>query len=294
MAIPTTGGPKLRRTLRTLRAIEPDVPIVLVYDWGHPHRDGYGSQADVGANADACGAEVVELALDPRPASPLSELHNAAMRAADAEWVALIHDDFVFNPAVTCVLSRWRWWLDNQGPERTAGGMLSFYGLFHQNVPNPWHIALDEGDRMDLESPVVWAALKAATAGARVYFPHRVPDARFRPVPGQPFSVLAAVVDRPRPWPMLAPISIVSRRAWERFPWEPAWSPWYDAQFPQDAIRDGLTFWALPAEPAIHVGTATRPADPPSCGSFADLAKARYGETFEAFADTFFTTEDCP
>lgn len=168
VCIIATGGPKVLRCVRSLRAMEPHLPIHVLMD--QTTNTWLANQSNPSLDQLLCMANVFALGLRENPAQ-VNGAFNAGVR-----WMAslgythacCLHDDLIF-PA----LAETRHYLTNRfaqiesEPDLAAASGIAF-GHFEALVFWPgnvkhqsgnWHRAPAEWDALDLESDAVWRRL---------------------------------------------------------------------------------------------------------------------------------------
>lgn len=272
----STGGHKIVRAIRSLRRIEPDIPIHVVLDvasntWRsnlNPPVAWFESQPNVRVRCFANNSYIN------------GNLNEGMkwMREIGYEYACLLHDDIIFSPLEIHHGSLSETF--NYPLLKESSG-LSF-GLFQAFVDKQvWRREPAEWDKMDLESVGFWQQLFPGgrpadyyKKGGRVYELH-FPE----------FFVQHLGVEKAYTWTRLGPTGmIVPVDKWEAIGgFDETRGIFYDSEYPAVCAEKGWPrVFLVPNIPHLHLHNQ-------SIG-YADLATGIWNDTEKAFLDRFGQT----
>lgn len=162
----STGGNKISRALRSLRRMEPDLPLHVCFDVQSKTWEESGGSPDLSDIPN-----VLTSSYESNSNRWINGTLNAAMRwmrALNYTHACLLHDDVVFSPLLSSRHSLSEWFARIRTTPRlqsAAALSLSSMEAFvpHEGSirgqPGNWHQSAAEWDSMDLESTELWRRL---------------------------------------------------------------------------------------------------------------------------------------
>lgn len=281
VAFISTGGTKMMRALRSLRRMEPSLPVHIVFDtsakaWGRNN------------------AEVPYNHFESQPNVHVRHVHSTGwingtfnagvgwMRELGFSRACLIHDDTVFSPLADNHgdLSNWIAKAESDPTLSAASGLSlsSMEALVNTGREGIWERSPDEWDRTDIESDAVWRTMLPGGVSA-MYFGSPGSDDG---VSLGNWFVKYFVTERIISMARLGPAGfIVPIAAWEASGgFGERDGIFYDMEYPILTARLGLPpVLAIPNAPFLHLHNQST--------AFGDPAVGIWGHDLQSFIEKY-------
>lgn len=274
----STGGEKMVRALRSLRRVEPDLPVHIVMDLSS-RTWGKNSQSPALSWFEAQPSTLVRGVTNT---AYINGALNAGMRWMEElghSHGCLFHDDVIFSPLHPLQLT-------NLFKENFPPASALTFSLLQAFVPKVWQRPAAEWDAIDLESQDVWQKL----LGEPKYWTEAEGVPEIHPKDWT-FFVQYHCVNRPLTWPRLGPTGqIVPMNTWHEVGcFDETCGIFYDIQYPAECRRRGLPpIYIIPSVPHLHLHNQTIGYADPALGIWANTMKAfsnLYGDYHEFWKD---------
>jgi hypothetical protein len=288
-----TGGPKVMRAVRSLRHMEPDIPIHVLMDMTTNTYFRNQSNPSLDDLRTLPNVKVLGLRENSAMVNGAFNAGVAWMEELGFDRACCLHDDLIFPSLLETqgYLSNWFHLLETEADFREASGIA--FGHFEALVFWPgnikhqsgnWHRAPAEWDTMDLESEEVWKRLCVdGVPEHEVDFPSMNFFTLYEGLRGY---------DRCRYLTRLGPTGfIIPIHTWRAIGgFDEQFGIFYDIVYPSECAVRGLNpIIVAPNSPFLHLHNQTTAFGDPVRGVWGDTLgafKVKYGMDIDAFWKT--------